>query len=109
MFDGLGMIGLVMNINDFVKEKREKVIPAENWNNKHLMYEDKINPDISPEEFMKNLEKGKYCSSTEIPVHYEKPVKIVDRERYEHDIIEYGREVANDNAKLGMYSFVLKM
>lgn len=109
MFDALGLIGFVMNVGEFIKEKREKTIPAENWNNKALMYEDKINPDVSPQQFMKNLEQGKYCSQTVVPEHYEKPVIIKDKQRYNHDVRTYGKEIADDNAKQGLYSFVLKM
>jgi hypothetical protein len=91
------------------KEKQQKPIPAEYWNNKDLMYKDKMNPDISPEQVMKNLEKGKYYSPTVIPEKYEVPsIKIVDRVRYEKDVREYGKEIADDNAKMGLYSFVLK-
>ena len=58
---------------------------------------------------MKNLENGKYYAPEVIPERYEKPVKIVDRKSYEHDVRMYGKEIADENAKLGMYSFVLKM
>lgn len=110
MFDGLGIIGLIAGTKQIVKEKTEKEIPAEYWNNKDLMHKDKMNPDISPEQLMKNLENGKYYSPTVIPERYEMPVKpIIDRERYEHDVKTYGKEIADDNAKQGLYSFVLKM
>lgn len=94
---------------NLLKEKQQKSIPAEYWNNKDLMYKDKMNPDISPEQIMKNLENGKYYSPTAIPEKYEMPVKpIVDRARYEKDAREYGKEIADDNANMGLYSFVLK-
>lgn len=32
----------------------------------------------------------------------------MDRKRYEEDIIKYGEEIVCENAKLGMYSFVLE-
>ena len=47
MFDGLGIIGLFAGAKQLIKESIEKPIPAENWNNKALMHEDKMNPDIS--------------------------------------------------------------
>lgn len=107
MFDGLGIIGLIAGAKQLIKESTEKPIPAEFWNNKDLMYKDKINPDVSPQEIMKNLEKGKYYSPTVIAERYEQPVKMVDRKSYNHDVRVYGKEVADDNAKLGLYSFVL--
>lgn len=108
-FDGLGIIGLIAGAKQLIKESTEKEIPAENWNNKALMHKDKMNPDVSPQQIMKNLEKGKYYSPTVIPERYEMPVKIVDKKSYEHDVRVYGKEVADSNAKLGLYSFVLKM
>ena len=109
MFDGLGIIGLFAGAAQLIKESTEKPIPASYWNNKDLMHKDKMNPDISPQQIMKNLENGKYYAPEVIPERPEMPVKpIVDRERYEHDVMEHGKEVADANAKLGMYSFVLK-
>ncbi len=107
MFDGLGIIGLIAGAKQLIKESTEKPVPAEYWNNKALMHEDKMNPDVSPQQFMKNLKDGKYCSSEVIPEKYEMPVKIVDRKGYNHDVRMYGKEVADDNAKMGLYSFVL--
>ena len=108
MFDGLGIIGLFAAGKQIVKEKTEKEIPASYWNNKALMHEDKMNPDVSPQQIMKNLKKGKYYAPTIIPERYEMPVKpIVDRKSYEHDVRVYGKEIADDNAKMGLYSFVL--
>lgn len=110
MFDGLGIIGLFAGIKQIIKEFTEKEIPAEYWNNKVTIHEDKMNPNISPKEFMKNLKDGKYCSSKVIPERYEMPVKpIVDKKRYNHDVKIYGKEIADDNAKQGLYSFILKI
>ena len=107
MFDGLGIIGIFAGIKQLIKESTEKEIPEEYWNNKDLMHKDKMNPDVTPQQIMKNLEKGKYYSPTVIPERYEMPVKIVDKKGYEHDVRKYGKEIADDNAKMGLYSFVL--
>lgn len=108
MFDGLGIIGLFAAAKQLIKEAAEKEVPAEYWNNKALMYEDKMNPDVSPQQIMKNLEKGKYYSPTVVPERYEMPVKpIVDKKSYNHDVRMYGKEIADSNAKLGLYSFIL--
>ena len=72
------------------------------------MHKDKMNPNVSPQQVMKNIEKGKYYSPTVISEWYEQPVKIVDRKSYNHDVRMYGKEIADENAKLGLYSFVLK-
>lgn len=108
MFDTFGIIGLIAGAKQLIKESTEKPVPAENWNNKALMHEDKMNPDVSPQQIMKNLKAGKYYSSTVIPERYEMPVKpIVDKKSYNHDVRMYGKEIADSNAKLGLYSFVL--
>lgn len=110
MFDAFGIIGLIAGTKQLIKESTEKPVPAEYLNNKALMHKDKMNPDVSPQQLMKNIEKGKYYSPTVIPEQYEMPVKpIVDKKRYNHDVMEYGKEIADDNAKQGLYSFVLKM
>ena len=110
MFDGLGIIGLFAGTKQIIKEAAEKEIPASYWNNRDLMHKDKMNPDVSPQQIMKKLENGKYYSPTVIQEQYEMPVKpIVDKKRYNHDVRVYGKEIADDNAKQGLYSFVLKM
>lgn len=45
---------------EYIKEKTTPVIPASYWNNKELIYKDRVGRCISPEQFMKNLESGKY-------------------------------------------------
>lgn len=105
----LGVISLLFNTIGYFKEKFEKEIPKENFNNKKLMYEDKMNPDISSQQFMKNLKQGKYCSQAVVPEQYEKSVIIKDKKRYSHDARVYGKEIADDNAKQGLYSFILDM
>lgn len=108
MFNAFGIIGLIAGAKQIIKEATEKSIPAEYWNNKDLMYEDKMNPDVTPQQIMKNLEKGKYYAPTIIPERYEMPVKpIVDIKSYNHDVRVYGKEIADDNAKMGLYSFIL--
>lgn len=67
---------MFINAIDYFKEKSQKLVTAENFNSKKLMYEDKINPDISPKEFMKNLEQSKYCSQDIVSVQYENPLLL---------------------------------
>lgn len=109
MFDGMGIIGLLFNIGDYLKEKSQPTLPNESWNNQALLYEDKMNPDITTEQIVDNAKKGKYYSVDKIPVVTEKKVIIKDRLRYEADILEYGKDIADDNAKMGLYSFMLNL
>lgn len=109
MFEGLAIIGFIAGATQLFKEKTEKKIPASYWNNKDLMHKDKMNPDISPEEIMKNLEKGKYYAPKVIPERIEQPKPdIVDVERYKHDIIVYSKGVAEIEAVRGGYSHFLQ-
>lgn len=48
-----------------LKEARRPKIPASFWRNEELMTKDKMDPNIPPEQVMKNLEKGKYYLSDE--------------------------------------------
>ncbi len=108
MFDGLGIIGLFSAGKKIIKEATEKEIPASYWNNKALMYEDKMNPNLTWKDIQKNLEAGKYYAPEVIPEKYKQPEKpIVDRERYERDVKELGQEIADGNARQGLYMFVL--
>lgn len=45
---------------EYIKEKTTPVIPAGYWNNKELIYKDRVERHISIEEFMRNLHNGKY-------------------------------------------------
>lgn len=108
MFDGLGIIGLFAGAKQIVKEGTAKKIPAEYFNNRNLMYKDQIDPNVTPQEIQKNIECGKYYSPTVIHERIENPLhKIVDVERYEHDVREYGQDIADENVKCGMYSYML--
>ena len=57
--DLLFIISLVCAIVKLIKESLEKPVPAENWANKELFYED-YRSGIPFEECMKNVRKGKY-------------------------------------------------
>lgn len=107
MFDGLAIIGLFAGAIQIFKEKTEKKIPASYWNNKDLMHKDKMNPNVSPQQIMKNLENGKYYSPTVERYEQPKP-EIVDIERYKHDIIVYSKGVAEIESFRGGYSRMLQ-
>lgn len=54
------MLGAFVLGREYIKEKATPVIPAGYWNNKELIYKDRVERHISPEEFMRNLQNGKY-------------------------------------------------
>lgn len=54
------LLGAFVLGKEYIKEKTTPVIPAGYWNNKELIYKDRVERHISPEEFMRNLHNGKY-------------------------------------------------
>lgn len=54
------MLGAFVLGKEYIKEKNTPVIPAGYWNNKELIYKDRVERHISTEEFMRNLHNGKY-------------------------------------------------
>ena len=61
----LAIISALFLLKKYIKEKRTPTIPASYWRNQELMKADKLNPNISPQQVMKNLENGKYYLSDE--------------------------------------------
>ena len=59
MFDILFIASLIGGAVQIIKEAFEPEIPAENWANKKLYYEDLAN-GVSAEQRMKNVKNGKY-------------------------------------------------
>ena len=59
MFGGLFVVSLVGSIVQTIKESVEPEIPAENWANKKLYYEDLVS-GVSAEQRLKNVKNGKY-------------------------------------------------
>lgn len=59
MLHGLFIASLIGTCIECIKEACEPTIPAENWANKKLYYEDMMN-GVSSKERMKNLKNGKY-------------------------------------------------
>lgn len=63
-----------------IQEKRQPYIPAENWRNSDLIYQDKVVKMIGSKQFMNNLANGKYYLP-DVP-----PNAIIDdMERYKQD------------------------
>ena len=54
------MLSAFVLSKEYIKEKSINVIPNGYWNNKALIYKDKVENHIDSEEFMHNLHNGKY-------------------------------------------------
>ena len=90
-----------------IKEHYEPTIPAENWANKDLYYEDMMD-GVSIEQRMKNLKNGKYKLTETYPEPHRNPVsgKIVieNCKLYREDVKIYGAVQAQKWVKQGRYN-----
>lgn len=71
--------GLLLG-KQIIQEKRQPYIPAENWRNSDLIYQDKVIKMIGSKQFMNNLANGKYYLPDAPP-----NAIIDDMERYKQD------------------------
>ncbi|MBQ9199147.1 MAG: hypothetical protein IJ141_03135 [Lachnospiraceae bacterium] len=93
-------------VNKLHKEKKEAKHPlsAQHWNNEKLLHEDRMNPNVTEEQILKNAHKGKYYSTN--PVYVDNDIrKIVNREAYEKDIEIYGYRFAEMKREAGCYAY----
>lgn len=106
MFDGLFIASLITSCCQAIKEKLEPTIPAENWANKDLYYQDLMN-GVSVEQRMKNLKNGKYKLTETYPEpHRDKDGKIIIENSllFEEDKKKYGVSQAYKWVKQGKYN-----
>lgn len=111
MFDGLFIVSLIATCVQGIKEKLESTIPAENWANKELYYQDMMN-DVSIEQRMKNLDNGKYKLIENHPKPHRdaKTGKIIveNSKLYEEDVANYGAYQAYKWTQQGKYNLTPK-
>ena len=91
-FDGLFIASFIGTCAQAIKEARQPVIPAENWNNKELYHEDLMS-GVSGEQLMKNVKNGKYKLTEVYPEpHRGKDGKIIIENTllYKEDLEKYG-------------------
>lgn len=92
MLNGLFITSLIATGIEYIKEKFVKEVPAENWTNEEMYYEDVIN-GVPIEQRMKNLHNGKYKQTEVYPEpHRNSNGKIIIENTllYESDIEKYG-------------------
>ena len=101
------VLGSVIAANETIKEKLHPTIPAENWANKDLYYED-MAKGVSPEQLTKNLAKGKYKVDDVHPEPHRdsKTGKIVieNDKLYKEDVYKYGAYQARKWMYQGKYN-----
>lgn len=69
------LLGAFVLGKEYIKEKTTPVVPAGYWNNKELIYKDRVERHISTEEFMRNLYNGKYYLPDEPKAVAEEPTR----------------------------------
>lgn len=105
------VIAVVITAHETIKEKCRPTIPAENWANKKLYYED-MSKGISPEQLTKNLANGKYKITKVYPEPHrdQKTGKIVieNDKLYKEDVKNYGAYQAREWMYQGKYNLTPK-
>lgn len=107
MFGLLFAVSAVGTIVQLIKESNTKPIPAENWANKELYYEDIMN-GVPVQQRMKNLKNGKYKLDKSYPEPHRDPVSgkimIENYELYCEDVRNYGACQAQKWVGQGKYN-----
>lgn len=107
MLGGLFVFSLIGTITQAIKEACEPVIPAKNWANKKLIYEDRMN-GILDKQFNKNLVNGKYKLTEVYPEPHRDSVSgkiIVENSLlYHEDVAKYGAYQAQQWVRQGKYN-----
>ena len=101
------VMGSVIAAYETIKEKIHPTIPAENWANKKLYYEDMAN-GVSPEQLTKNLANGKYKITEVYPEPHRDPktgkIVIENDKLYKEDVKMYGVSKAREWMYQGKYN-----
>ncbi|MBQ3199170.1 MAG: hypothetical protein IJB67_02240 [Firmicutes bacterium] len=106
MFHLIGLASLAFLGYQCVKEACEPEIPAENWANKDLYYQD-IMDGVPVEQRMKNLRAGKYKLTETYPEPHRTPsgqILIENSKLYYEDVKNYGAHQAQKWVEQGKYN-----
>lgn len=73
----LGIFSILSTMVDGIKDAFSTPIPAENWANKDLQYQDRMN-GMSEKEILKNARNGRYILTVKYPIpHRDERGKII--------------------------------
>lgn len=106
MLDGLFITSLIITCYQIIKEACSPVIPAENWANKDLINQDKMN-NISEKDFARNLANGKYRLTETYPEPHRMEdgrIIIENYKLYREDIRKYGVPQTHKWMRQGKYN-----
>lgn len=107
MLHGLFIASLISTVVQGVKDAFTPTIPAENWDNKELYYQDLAN-GMSVDQCVKNAKNGKYKLVGRYPEPHRDPktgqIVIENCLLYNEDKVKYGTLQAHEWAKQGRYN-----
>ena len=106
MLKGLFLFSLFHACKQIIKETCAPTIPAENWANKDLIHQDRMN-GISEKEFSRNLANGKYRLTETYPEPHRMAdgrIIIENYELYKEDCRKYGVPQAHKWMRQGKYN-----
>lgn len=106
MFGGLFIASIIGNIYQATKEAFKSTVPAENWANNELYYQDLVS-GVSAEQRMKNVKNGRYKMTATYPEpHRDKDGKIIieNYNLYKEDLMKYGSVQTMNWVKQGKYN-----
>lgn len=106
MFGLLSLVFLTTMIYQGVKDVMTPTIPAENWENKDLYYQDIMN-GVSPKQRMINLKNGKYKLTEKYPKPHRNErgqIIIENCQLWKDDLNKYGAYQVNKWVEQGKYN-----
>lgn len=92
MFNGLFIASLIGTVIQSVKEAFTPTITAEQWANKELQYQDRMN-GMSEKEILKNAQKGRYIVTEKYPEPHRNErgqIIIENCQLWHEDLNKYG-------------------
>ena len=92
MLHGLFIVSLISSVVQGIKESFTPTIPAENWANKELIYQDRLN-GMSEKEILENVKQGRYVVTTKYPEPHRNEhgqIMIENCQLWREDLSKYG-------------------
>lgn len=106
MFNGLFIVSLISTVVQGIKDAFTPTIPAENWANKALQYQDRLN-GMSEKEVIKNAERGRYIVTEKYPEPHRNEhgqIMIENCQLWDEDLNKYGAVQTDKWAEQGKYN-----
>lgn len=106
MLHGLFIVSLISSVVQGIKDAFTPTIPAENWANKELQYQDQMN-GMSAKEILKNAERGRYIVTEKYPEPHRNEhgqIMIENCQLWDEDLSKYGAAQAFKWAEQGRYN-----